>query len=190
MYNSFTGQVSGKAADSLYLTVADIEWHFLVSLTTLAGVKLGERVKLYSYLQHKEDSMILYGFLSEKERSLFLSLIKVNGVGPKVAIKIVGGLTPDDFMAALQNDDIAALSRLPGLGKATAQKIILALRGKLVLADNDVAGSADDELVLSLVAMGFDKKRTEQVVKELKEQLGAVEESRLIKQAIIRLSGG
>jgi Holliday junction DNA helicase RuvA len=193
MFNSFTGIVSHKGADYCYLQVGAIEWRFFISLNGLTNLKLGKETKLYSFLQHKEEGMTLFGFTSLEERELFLNLIKVNGVGPKAAIKMLSGLNVEGFITALESEDVSLLTRIPGLGKATAQKIILALKGKLVIDSTAVAvttAEAGDELVQSLVAMGFDGKKAKQAVLAVKKRHTdkVIEEKQLIKEALVEVS--
>jgi Holliday junction DNA helicase RuvA len=191
MFNSFKGTITEKGGDYCCLETGGVEWLFLTSLSTLTQLKVGRQTKLYSYLQHKEDGMTLFGFASSEERALFLNLIKVNGVGPKAAAKILSGLSVADFQLALNSEDIAALTRIPGLGKATAQKIVLALKGRLVMpgSEESTLHEPDDELTASLTAMGFDRKKAAAAVKNVRKRHGgALSEAQFIKEAIIELS--
>lgn len=192
MFNSFTGTVTQKGPEGFCLQTAGIEWAFLASPHASSQLKIGQRAKVLCYLQHKEDGMALFGFISEEERSLFLNLLKVEGIGPKAAIKMLGGLSPAEFIAALEAESIETLSRAPGLGKKTAQKVILALKGKLVLGPAETAAAdlgPDAELALSLSAMGFDKKAAIAALAAARKELGsAADEGALIRKAIIALS--
>jgi Holliday junction DNA helicase RuvA len=186
MYYSFNGTITVKGNDFICIEVAGIEWQLGVSLNTLASLTVGQQAKIYSHLNHTEVGMTLYGFASLEEKNLFLNLIKVSGIGPRVAVRMLGGSSPAELVEALEKDDVALFSRLPGIGKATAQKVILTLKGKLTNLEGNNNG---DELVESLVAMGYDKKATTKVVAALRQELGnSVAEGVLIKAAIVRLS--
>lgn len=196
MFNSLKGVISGKTSDSLYLDTGSIEWVLEASAGTLSKLPApGREARVYTYLHHKEDSMQLFGFYSLKERELFLNLITVSGVGPKGARKILSGVTVESFLKALETEDVKALSRLPGLGTKTAQKIILQLKGKLITPDDDVSASSGlSELAESLVAMGFDKRKTLKILKDLEQDsaLSALpehkKEQETLRRAIVELS--
>ena len=139
--------------------------------------------------------MSLFGFYSEEERKLFLELIKISGIGPKNGIRILSSISAEGFVKALESDDVALLSSLPGIGKKTAQKIILALRGKLLSDDSE--NEKDNpyrELAASLSDMGFDHKAALKAVKEISvnkdlSDLGPDEkEKEIFRRAIVSLS--
>jgi Holliday junction DNA helicase RuvA len=132
LWNSIRGVVTHIGADSLYLENHGMEWEMEVSSTTLTQVpRDGKEVRIYTYLQHKDDMMKLYGFITPAEKRLFISLTSVSGVGPKLALKMLSGMKADELIVCLDREDVDNLCRIPGLGKKTAQKIILQLRGKL-----------------------------------------------------------
>jgi len=125
---------------------------------------VGEVARVYTFLLHREDSMKLYGFCDHAERALFLDLQKVEGVGPRGALKILSGVDRAQFSDALDRDDVDALSAVPGIGKKTAQKIILTLKGKLTPASDGGARTAEDDITTALVGMGFDRKTAKTAV--------------------------
>jgi Holliday junction DNA helicase RuvA len=197
MWNSLTGEITHKGIDSLYLLVGDVEWDLTVSRNTLLALPtLGSRVKVYTWLQHLEDSMRVFGFASTQERSLFLDLIKVSGVGPKLAIRCLSGLTWNLFADALEAGDAQKLSTIPGLGIKTAQKIILSLKGKLVLNQETLSTSVNSDIVNALVEMGFDRKSCERIVERITadaefSSLPEAERERwLFQKALLQLSAG
>ncbi|MCR4823068.1 MAG: Holliday junction branch migration protein RuvA [Treponema sp.] len=141
MFNSLTGIITGKFPQKLFLDVNGVEWDLIVPDTTLDDLpKLGEKARVFTWLQHTDSAMALYGFASSKDRDLFFDLNKVDGVGPKSAVKIMSSIQRDQLIASLENGDLAALEKIPGLGKKTAQKMLLALKGKLTL-DEDLPGT-------------------------------------------------
>jgi len=115
MFNSLKGIVTGKTAEHLYLETSGIEWALESSATTLSQIASpGQEARVFTYLHHREDSMVLFGFATTGERDLFLNLISVSGVGPKAARKILSGISVNDFIEALEAEDLKTLTRLPG----------------------------------------------------------------------------
>ncbi len=192
MYNSLTGKITEKGINHLCLQTGGIEWLLNVTLYTLDSCHVGEEKRIYTYLQHKDDGMTLFGFSAKDERLLFLDLIKVDGVGPKAAQKILSGVKPEEFIRCLEDEDIDRLTKIPGLGKKTAQKIVLALKGKLKLEDNLVKestrDSVDKEILDSLIAMGFDKKKAKQVLVDIITNSEPMDETEILRLSIIKLS--
>jgi Holliday junction DNA helicase RuvA len=196
MINSLKGVLTGKNAGKFYLETGGLEWEIESSYTTISSLPAeGSQVRVFTHLYHREDSMRLFGFADEEERFLFLNLMKVNGIGPKQALRILSSTTSEFFSRILEDGDAAALSRIPGLGLKTAQKIILALKGKLSFRGESGQSEQAGDIVLALEDMGFDRKKAAAVIKALTEELGAEGvagaelEKECFRQAIIRLSG-
>lgn len=197
MFNSIKGIVTAKGIDYLRLENNGIEWEIKTTALSLSAFPgLNQEAKSYVYLHHKEDQMLLFGFSSSDERSIFLDLISVSGVGPKGALKILSGVTVQRFVEYLENEDVKALSSLPGLGTKTAQKIILQLKGKLKL-ESEMEKSSNDfdsEIIESLTSMGFEKKHVKKAVVEILKDdkvralTGEKQDQEIIRQAIIMLS--
>lgn len=191
MLNSLTGIITGKGDDTLYIQAGPIEWAVRMPASSL--FKLPGRdseVKIYLHLHHRQDDMNLFGFADREERETFLQLLKVSGIGPKQALRILSGISPQALVKILDDGDVDALKRVPGLGKATAGKIILALRGKLTLAEEETTenGGSHTEIVDSLVNMGFDKKSARKAVDDaVKAEPNAGEEI-IFRQALMTLS--
>ena len=108
-----------------------IGFEFFVSMTTLVGLKEGNTVKFFTYLQVREDGFSLFGFASRDEKKMFLRLISVGGVGPKVALSVLSGVSINEIAMAILNNDTAKLTRVKGLGKKIAERIILELKEKI-----------------------------------------------------------
>jgi len=165
MFNSVTGEITFKGEEKLFLQTGGVEWELVVSRRALERLPaVGEVARVYTFLLHREDSMKLYGFCDHAERALFLDLQKVEGVGPRGALKILSGVDRAQFSDALDRDDVDALSAVPGIGKKTAQKIILTLKGKLTPASDGGARTAEDDITTALVGMGFDRKTAKTAV--------------------------
>ena len=145
--------------------------------------------------------MKLFGFASDQERSLFLDLLKVDGVGAKGALKIMSGISPQQLSQALDSEDLAQLERLPGVGKKTAQKMMLALKGKLSFGETAPARQTGatsrwQDVVQALADMGYDKRDCEAVLARLEQELAqelqgktpSQQEELLFRKAIVELA--
>ncbi|MCP4160387.1 MAG: Holliday junction branch migration protein RuvA [Deltaproteobacteria bacterium] len=197
MFNSIKGIVTSKGSDYIRVENSGIEWDIKTTAVSLSKFPSnGNNVKVFIYLHHKEDQMVLFGFFSNEERFLFLDLISVSGVGPKGALKILSGVPVLTFIEYLDNEDVAALSSIPGLGKKTAQKIILQLKGKLKidLNENENEKTDDSEIIESLASMGFDRKLVKKAVTHIlkNDKVSKLTDDKkdqeIIRQAIISLS--
>jgi holliday junction DNA helicase RuvA len=174
MFNSLSGEVTLREDDRLCVAVGGVEWELAVSRKSAARFPVpGQPVRVYTYLLHREDSMKLYGFLDPAERSLFLDLQKVDGVGPRGAMRILSGIERKDFVEALDRDDVDALSLVPGVGKKTAAKIILTLKGKLTPSGGGAGRASEDDISTALVGMGFDRRTAKAAVAEALKSLDA-----------------
>jgi len=162
MLNSITGTLTQKSRDSVCVSTHGVEWEIFTSGTSLAELpEPGREARLYVYLYHREMAMQLFGFATLRERSVFLELLKVDGVGPRLAVRVLSGLRPEELLRAVRDKDSASLSRVPGVGPKTAEKLILALTGKAILEASESLPSASPtqrDLVTALVGMGFDRR--------------------------------
>lgn len=198
MINSIRGTVSEKGASWVCIDNQGMEYKLTASSITISALPaVGSEARVFTWLYHKEDSMALYGFSTEKERSLFHDLISVSGVGPKGAVKILSAVRADQLILYLEEENLDGLASLPGLGKKTAQKILLQLRGKLSwdeTGSSSAASGPDAEWVESLTAMGFDKRKVVTIVKALmkSDEITALstekKEQEILRRAIIELS--
>ena len=194
MLNSITGILNKKGDDFVFIQAGPMEWDITMSAYSISKLpKTGAETKIFTFLYHKEDSMKLFGFFDEKERVLFNEIIKVGGIGPKGAVKILSGISPEGFIRALDDEDLDTLCRLPGLGKKTAQKIVLTLRGKLAFREEtENQKNKHSEIIDSLVNMGFDRKQAAAAVKnaekELSEKGPEPAEEEIFRNALISLS--
>ncbi len=200
MFNSIRGILTGRSYECIYIETGGIEWELLVpALSADSFGTVGSQTKAYTWLYHREDQMRLFGFASLEERSLFSDLIKVDGIGPKQAIKIMSGLESAVLRTALEEGDVDKLQKAPGIGKKTAQKMILALKGKLtgLHPSANEAGSKKfefEDIAAALADMGFDKKAAVKCLEELAGEMrknGLVpqeHEQELFRKAIVSLS--
>ncbi|MDR0494277.1 MAG: Holliday junction branch migration protein RuvA [Treponema sp.] len=196
MFNSIRGIVSGKGGDAVFLLTGGVEWEIAMPLTDMElAPQNGQECRIFTWLYHREDQMRLFGFSDETRRNTFLELLKVEGIGPKGALKIMGGIGQQELERALETGDLARLEAVPGLGKKTAQKMLLALKGKLVHAPASSPGASQyGDLVEALAEMGYDKRSAAEAIaaaeKELPSGLSQAEKEKLLfKNAIVFLSG-
>ncbi len=174
MINSVCGTITGKTSEQVYVDTGGIEWAIQATRSALDRLPPpGEQGKVHVYLHHRENLMQLYGFCDTTERDIFMELLKVSGLGPRLAIRVLSGMSVTEFCRAVNAQDIASLSRVPGLGRKTAERIILALRGKLPEPEGDQpedSGVAAD-LVSALGGMGFDRGAAARAVRGALEEL-------------------
>ena len=151
MFNSIRGIITEKLIDSVCLLNGGIEWEIAVPATDISRLSpLGEEGKLYTWLYHKEDQMKLYGFAEEERRATFLELLKVEGIGPKAALKIMGGIGQEELEKALENEDLNRLEAIPGLGKKTAQKMDIQDAKILVSGGRGIGGPQNFKILEDL----------------------------------------
>ena len=167
--------VRGTAVDmtenSVIVEAGGIGYEIYMTGTDLSQIHMGEEVKIHTYFNVREDAMQLYGFRSKDDLQMFRLLLGVNGVGPKAAVGVLAGITADELRFAILSDDVKTLSKAPGIGKKTAQKLILELKDKMKLEDafelklaheqeKAVAGLGEisdgrQEAVEALIALGY-----------------------------------
>jgi len=195
MFNSIQGVFNGKSADAVFILTGGVEWEISMPVSDIESLpSVGANCRVFTWLYHREDMMKLYGFSDETRRNTFLELLKVEGIGPKGALKIMGGIRQEELERALETGDLARLEAVPGLGKKTAQKMLLALKGKLVHApEASPVTSQYGDLVEALAEMGYDKKASAEAIaiaeKDLPEGLSSeAKEKLLFKNAIMRLT--
>lgn len=198
MYAFIEGKVCEKAGGILVLLAGGVGYQLNCSMNTLqAAPALGETMRCYTYLNVREDAMELYGFATKEEKGLFLSLTGVSGVGAKTALALLGSMPIRELSLAILLGDVAALSRAPGIGKKTAQRIALELKDKISQADVNAAGapvaaavSVTDnaaEALEALIALGYTSGEARNALAQVKDQSDKPEE--LIRLALRTMAG-
>ncbi|MES2770221.1 MAG: Holliday junction branch migration protein RuvA [Bdellovibrionota bacterium] len=159
--------------ETAILDVQGVGYEVLCSTNTLDRLSLGSAAHLFIHTHVREDAFVLYGFATSNEKEMFHSLIKVNGVGPKLAVKILSGTSLDHFIEMIEDEDVAGLSKIPKVGKKTAEQLVLSLKGKLKIIE-DVGSSSkrsvkgtSKEILSALVNLGFKESDVQKVVQEL-----------------------
>ncbi|HEX4859055.1 MAG TPA: Holliday junction branch migration protein RuvA [Usitatibacteraceae bacterium] len=155
-------------------TSGGVGYEISVPMSTFYNLpKTGERVSLFTHLVVREDAQLLYGFGSEEERTTFRQLLKISGVGPKVALSVLSGLSVTDLAQAVVMQDTGRLTKVPGIGKKTAERLLLELKGKLATSVHVPAGAAGEsasaaqDILNALLALGYSDKEAVQAIKQL-----------------------
>lgn len=171
------GKILEKSENLIILEVNNVGYEVNISLNTYLTLANKEECELFTYLQVKEDGVSLFGFSTKSEKELFTNLITVNGVGPKMAITILSGASITDIVTAIVSEDSKMLSKFKGVGKKTAERIILELKEKLGetmklesgdLASVDLRNDVVNDCIMALVALGLSKS---EAVKRIKENI-------------------
>lgn len=176
MIGRLTGILLEKQPPQIVVDVAGVGYEVDVPMSTFYNLPAtGEKVSLITHFVVREDAQQLFGFLTPKERSAFRELIRISGVGPKLALSVLSGLSVDDLASAITLQDSGRLIKVPGIGKKTAERLLLELKGKLADAlpqagGGMVAAVANDALN-ALLALGYSEKEALPALKQLPEGL-------------------
>lgn len=200
MYAFIEGKVCEKNAGELILLAGGVGYQINCSMNTLAAAPaLGETMRCYTYLSVREDAMELFGFASREEKRTFLSLTGVSGVGPKMALALLGSMPLKELNLAILLGDVTALSRAPGIGKKTAQRIALELKDKVSQEDvsavsvggavpvQSMAADCVTEALEALQALGYTPAEARNAVQSVRDQSDKTDE--LIKLALRSMAG-
>jgi Holliday junction DNA helicase RuvA len=185
MIGFLRGKVIEVGSDTAIINVGGVGYEINASQNTLINLTFGAETQVWVHTHVREDAITLFGFLQKIERQMFLSLLKVNGVGPKMGIKILSGASLEQLVSMIENSDVKGLSSLPKVGKKTAKQIILTLKGKLVIEDEDAPVGPRGQIISALVNLGFKISDVEKVVKSFDVEI-EVEEG--VRQGLQRLT--
>ncbi|WP_419571973.1 Holliday junction branch migration protein RuvA [Rheinheimera sp.] len=190
MIGSLRGVILEKQAPDLLIEVAGVGYEVQLPLTSFYKLpETGKEAMIYTHFVVREDAQLLYGFHSAAERALFRQLLKANGIGPKLALTILSGLTAQQFVRCVQQDDISTLCKLPGVGKKTAERLLVEMRDRLKDWGLNIATPVTDHLVLqgdeveafelvensendaisALVALGYSSTQATKAVEKVKQ---------------------
>jgi holliday junction DNA helicase RuvA len=199
MFNSIRGTLAEKRADSICIETSGVEWELSVPARSVDDFgRIGDEARAFTWLHHYEDGMRLYGFPSEADRAVFHELMKVEGIGPKQALRILSGIKPDSLEEALEGDDLAALQKIPGVGPKLASKMLLSLKGKIVRPAEGRRGGESAkpsewaDVIRALADMGYDRKAAEKAVADAAASAaaGPEREREIFRTALLALSTG
>jgi holliday junction DNA helicase RuvA len=196
------GKLISALPTQAIVDVSGIGYEVFIPLSSYDKLpSVGQPVRILTHLAVREDAHVLYGFMTAPERDLFRLLVNnVSGIGPKLALAVLSGMSVNNFKAAVVNSEVASLSKISGLGKKTAERIILELKDKLGVAAAWEAASAThaptpeqeqaNEAVLALIALGYKQVEAHKAVRDLQEKGEAKSAEELVKLALKRMATG
>ena len=199
MYAYLKGTIADKGQNEVVIDVGGVGYQLSCSMTTLQEIPpVGESMKLYTYLSVREDAMELFGFATKEEKSMYLRLLSVSGIGPKVALSILGSMPLRDLTLAIVTGDITALSRAPGVGKKTAQRLALELKEKVDQSDLDavpqgggsftpIQEDAATEALAALQSLGYTPAEAAKAISQVRGQSDSANE--LVRLALRNMAG-
>ena len=202
MYAYIKGEVADIDASSIVVDNNGIGYYITVPGSVIdSGIRIGDEIKIYTHFSVREDAMQLYGFISKDDLTMFRLLLNVNGIGPKAACGILSALSADDLRFAVLSDDAQSIAKAPGVGKKTAQKIILELKDKVDLEDafekkaarteekakQNTISSIETEAVMALTALGYPNTQAMKAVRDAVRKTGADTVEALLKAALKEL---
>lgn len=196
MIGRLSGRLIAKQPPAIMIDVQGVGYEVDVSMNTFCELPaLDAVVTLHIHMAVREDGHFLYGFLSESERTAFRQLIKISGVGARMALAVLSGLNVDDLAAAIARQDVACFTRIPGIGKKTAERLLLELKGKLdlvagnaaiIAAGNSIAADPLQDTIDALIALGYNAREAQAATKALPVGVSTTDAIRL---ALKQLSG-
>jgi len=189
MIGRIQGVLTEKSPPTVVVVAHGVGYEIDVPMSTFYHLpRTGEEVTLLTHLVVREDAHLLFGFLTAAERGAFRQLLKVSGVGPKVALAVLSGLSVDDLALAVAGQDAARLTKVPGIGKKTAERLLLELKGKLgpdiASAGVAIQSDAQGDIVQALIALGYNEKEAAMAIKGLPKDVGVSEGIKLAMKAL------
>ena len=194
MITHLTGKLAEKHPPQITIDVNGIGYELEVSMQTFYQLpNIGESIHIHTQLIVREDAHLLFGFAGKAERATFRQLVKVSGIGAKTALGILSAFTADELAAAIAQEDIKRLSAAPGIGKKTAERMILELRGKLAPASGDATGlfapaapDASEDIVSTLLALGYNEREARAATKGIAADVDVSEGVRLALKNLMK----
>jgi len=191
MISRLTGVLFEKSPPRVGLDVGGVGYDLEVSMSTLYGLPaIGQEVTLLPHLVVREDAHLLFGFATDQERRAFRELVKVSGIGARMALAVLSGMSVSDLAQAVAMQEAGRLTRVPGIGKKTAERLMLELKGKFgsdVLSGTGMTASNNQaDIVQALTALGYSEKESLNAIKGIAEDTGVSEGIRLALKALAR----
>ena len=187
MIGHLSGTLSAKNPPHIMVEVGGVGYELDVPMSTFYALPAtGGTVSLFTHLVVREDAHNLYGFASAEERSVFRQLIKVSGIGPRTALAVLSGMSVADLAQAIALQDAGRLIRIPGIGRKTAERLLLELKGKLADAVGEPVAQRGADVVNALVALGYSEKEALVAVKGLAPDMPLAEAIRAALKALVR----
>jgi len=192
MIGFLKGNIIASKPTQLLLDVNGVGYLVNISINTFENISGSSSVSLYIHTSVKEDSITLFGFFTEGEKEMFELLISVNGIGPKIALSILSGIKIDDLKRAIQSADISRIIAVPGIGRKTAERLVLELKSKVDQVAEEggtkISFSIKQEAAAALTTLGYNSKIAENVVRDILTSAPDVTLEELIKKSLNRLN--
>ena len=190
MIGRLTGTLAAKTPPQVLVDVGGVGYEVDVPMSSFYNLPaLGERVTLLTHFVVREDAQVLFGFLSQEERSTFRLLVKISGVGPRTALSILSGLSVDELARAVSLQESARLIKVPGIGKKTAERLLLELKGKLgpdLTVPASVVSDAQADILQALLALGYNDREAALALKQLPPEVGVSEGIKLALKSLAK----
>ncbi|MDB5742261.1 MAG: Holliday junction helicase RuvA [Polaromonas sp.] len=188
MIGRLTGQLAEKNPPEILVDCQGVGYEVLVPMSTFYNLPaLGEKISLFTHFIVREDAQLLYGFGSTAERGAFRQLIKITGVGPRMALSVLSGMSVADLAQAITLQETGRIVKVPGIGKKTAERLLLELKGKLgadIGAHVSVSNEAELDILQALVALGYSDRDAALALKALPKDVGVSEGIKLALKAL------
>lgn len=188
------GKLLAKHPNQAIVEACGVGYDVTISVPTYSDLpNAGEDVALHIHTHVREDAIALYGFLRPSEKTLFEKLITVSGIGPKLAITILSGMAADEMVGAIRGNDVARLTRIPGIGKKTAERMVLELRDKLpepgkTVPAVPVMNAVEEDVLSALVNLGYQRAAAEQALARVSKEGGSHSFDQMFRAVLGRLS--
>jgi holliday junction DNA helicase RuvA len=194
MFAFLRGVVAAKTLDQIHLDVNGIGYEVFVPDSVHRRLVPEQNATLLTYCHIREDTFQIFGFLREEEKSLFLMLLSISGIGPKVALSFLSAISPSDFGQAILNSDVNAITKVPGVGKKTAQRVVLEMKAKMgqdaqlsaILGEEaELDDSGSDDVQAALMALGCTPQEAKKAAAKARKDLGkGASDEDLVKSAL------
>lgn len=198
MIGYLKGTIEMLGPETCFIDVQGVGYRVFTPASTRERLAIGVAARLYTYLNVREDALLLFGFVTQEEHDMFISLLSVTGVGPKMALSILSGMKPEGIRVAIGQKNLTALTRISGVGKKTAERIVLELRDKIGQIDAEailpgsepmaeLSGNAANEAQAALISLGYSPA---EILPRLKKYSGSLSSTEELIRAVLRDMGG
>jgi len=191
MIGHLKGKIISSKPTRILLDVSGVGYLVNISINTFERISDKSEISLYIHTAVKEDSITLYGFFTESEKEMFELLISVNGIGPKIALSILSGIKTDDLKSAIYSSDVSRIISIPGIGRKTAERMVLELKSKIDSVTIDKTGYKTDvrsEAVAALCTLGYNVRTAEKITSDIIASDPAVTIEELIRRSLAVLN--
>lgn len=192
MIGYLKGKIISAKPTQIILDVNNVGYLIYISISTFEKISDQSEVSLYIHTYVREDALNLYGFYTEAEKEMFELLISISGIGPKVALSILSGISVEELQSAIQSENVSRLVSVPGVGRKTAERVVLELKSKVGFIETAASKGIDftikQEAVLALTTLGYNQKVADKIVRDLLSSNPTFTLEELIKKSLAELS--